>query len=298
MHRHTRLNLGLLSLLLLLAAVVFYTLQTRPEDRARLPALTDLAPQSITRIDIERGGEHLILTKGHDPASSSWQLIRPLRIEANALRIESVLALLRAPVHSRYDAREVDLHAFGLDTPGLRVHFDQHRIAFGIVNPVTGLRYLLYAGRVHTIEDTYSPLLNAGSVALTSLHLLPTDARITRLALLNQTIDRDAGGRWRSSLPLSADHIAGILEQWRHAQAFGVHRYLQRQSLGTVRIGLHNAATIEYRITDTEPWLILARPELDIEYHLDAEWFETLLKPQQSSSFPPPETGPAGPHRP
>jgi len=37
---------------------------------------------------------------------------------------------------------------------------------------------------------------------------------------------------------------------------------------------------ITYQITDTDPWLILARPEIGLEYHLDAEAYVTLIAPQ------------------
>jgi len=55
---------------------------------------------------------------------------------------------------------------------------------------------------------------------------------------------------------------------------------MQRKSLGDVFIYLKDQPIINYVITDTDPWLILARPELDLEYHLDIEAYKNLITPQ------------------
>jgi hypothetical protein len=55
---------------------------------------------------------------------------------------------------------------------------------------------------------------------------------------------------------------------------------MQRKSLGEVFIYLKDQPAISYVITDTDPWLILARPKLGLEYHLDIEAYNNLITPQ------------------
>ena len=77
------------------------------------------------------------------------------------------------------------------------------------------------------------------------------------------------------------DNINKTIDHWLHDQAFGVHEYLPRDTHGEVFVYLDNGQqqTISYIITDTDPWLILARPEIGLEYHLDIEAYELLISP-------------------
>ena len=99
--------------------------------------------------------------------------------------------------------------------------------------------------------------------------------------LINQTINKDTNDRWQSNIDISADSIAATLEDWNSLQAFGIHEYMQRNQLGEVLVYLEGKEKpISFQITDTDPWLILARPELGLEYHLDIEAYDKLIAPQ------------------
>ena len=114
-----------------------------------------------------------------------------------------------------------------------------------------------------------------------SLNLLPDNSSIEKLVLINQTISKDDSGRWQSNTDISADAITATLEQWKTLQAFGIHEYMQRDQLGEVFIYLQGSKeSLAFQITDTDPWLILARPELGLEYHLDIEAYDKLIAPQ------------------
>ncbi len=56
---------------------------------------------------------------------------------------------------------------------------------------------------------------------------------------------------------------------------------MTREVLGEVFVYIGNQQQpINYLITDTDPWLILARPEIGLEYHLDIEAYDNLITPQ------------------
>ena len=116
---------------------------------------------------------------------------------------------------------------------------------------------------------------------LVSLNLLPNNSRIEKLVLKNQTISKDEKGLWQSNIEITADNINKTIEHWQSIQAFGVHKYLKREELGEVFIYITgNQEPVTYVITDTDPWLILARPELELEYHLDVEAYKKLIEPR------------------
>jgi len=274
MSKNNILNLVLFIVVIALASVIFFSEQPETE----LDRLSLLDASDISSISIQHNSKSTTIEK---QADGHWQITRPVNIAANDFRINSLLELLSAPVHSSYSSNEITLGNIGLEQPETTIKFDELSIAFGTVNPATELRYLRLGDTIHTIEDVYYPLLSSHFGTLVSLNLLPQNSRTEKLILLNQTISRDDAGLWQSNIGLSADRINETIEHWQQDQAFGVHSYLEREQLGEVFIYLQGREQpTSFVITDTDPWLILARPELDLEYHLDIEAYDKLVFPQ------------------
>jgi len=281
MFKHKILNLLLLVILLSLATTIYFS----EETDNRLPLLTDADPGSITTINIQHNDSSTSINR---QADDHWQITQPINIAANNFRISSILKLLNAPVHNRYTLDEVDLDKIGLKNPKTTVRLDAYSIAFGMTNPATNLRFVRLGDAVYTIEDVYFPLLTSFFGTLVSLNLLPPDSQIEKLILLNQTIARDDQGRWQSNIDITADNMVNTIQRWQSQQAFGIHQYMQRKPLGEAFIYLKGKEQpIDFVVTDTDPWLIIARPELGLEYHLDIENYKPLLSPTGSGEAPP-----------
>ena len=274
MLKNNILNLVLFIVVISLASVIYFSEQESTE----LKKLSSIKVADITAITIQHKQHKTSLIKQQDGA---WQIKEPVKIAANDFRINSVLKLLNAPVHNQYSVNEIDLANIGLDRPETAIIFNEQNISFGIINPATNLRYVRLGDFVYTIEDVYYPLLSSNFGTLVSLNLLPAASHIEKLILINQTISRNEKGRWQSNIDISTDNINKTIDHWLQNQAFGVHEYMQREQLGEVFIYLENQQQpISYLITDTDPWLILARPELGLEYHLDIEAYDNLITPQ------------------
>ena len=274
MYKNNILNLVLFLVVISLASIIYFSEEVNTE----LDRLTALDVADISSISIQHNSNTTAITK---QADGHWQITRPVNIAANDFRINSVLELVSAPVHSRYPVNEINLANIGLDNPVTTIKFDELSIAFGIVNPATELRYLRLGDFIYTIEDAYYPLLSSHFGTLVSLNLLAKNSRIVKLILVNQTISRDDKGLWQSNIDISADRINETIEHWQENQAFGVHSYIEREPLGEVFIYLDNLQQpVSFIITDTEPWLIITRPELGLEYHLDIEAYDKLIVPQ------------------
>ena len=280
MFRHKLLNLLLFVILLSLATTIYFSEDT---DN-RLPLLTDVDPGSISSISIQHNDRRTHISR---QADDHWQITQPINIAANNFRISSILKLLNAPVHNRYALDEIDLDKIGLKEPQTTVQLDAYNIAFGKTNPATNLRFVRLDDAVYTIEDVYYPLLTSFFGTLVSLNLLPPGSEIEKLILLNQTIARDDQGRWQSNIDITADNMVNTIQRWQTQQAFGIHQYMQRKPLGEVFIYLQGREQpIDFVVTDTDPWLIIARPELGLEYHLDIENYKPLLSPDGSDEAP------------
>lgn len=271
------LNLVLLVIVIVLASVIYLS----EEKSTALNRLTNLDLNDISSINIHHNKSNTIIVR-HE--QNQWQITQPINIAANNFRINSLLNLLSAPVHKQYLLTEIDTKTIGLDEPQTSVQFNKLTIDFGITNPATNLRYLKLNNYVYTIEDVFYPLISSHFGTLVSLNLLPANSQIEKLVLPELTIARDEHGLWRSNIEISADNIVKTIQHWQQDQAFGVHKYMQRKKLGEVLIYLENSETpITYIITDMEPWLILARPEAGLEYHLDKEAYNNLVNPAETN---------------
>lgn len=292
MNKKHLLNIFLLIIVAALATVIF---NSDEKSSHELPRLSDTDISSIDDIVIRHNGNTTIIRRND---TGNWFVKQPIEIAANDFRISSILKLLNAPVHNRYPLAQIGMEKFlgeksttATDpdtgkkmTIGTSIRFNDQTVTFGITNPATSLRFVLLDDTVYTIEDFYAPLISSHFGTLVSLNLLPDDSHIKKLFLLNQTIDRDEKGRWRSSIDMDADTVSSALDAWSHAQAFGIHAYMQRTTDDTKtadRISIQlNEETIDFIVSDTDPWVILARPEIDLEYHLDKEAYDRLLSPQ------------------
>ena len=267
------LNLVLFVIVISLAFVIYYS----EEEDTRLQTLSDIDLNQVSSIRIHHNTNSTSLIKNE---KGRWWITQPVSIAANDFRIDSILNLLNAPIHTQYPLSEVDIDSIGLTDATTTVEIDDSLIYFGIINPATNLRYIRLNQMVYTIEDVYYPLISANFGALVSLNLLAANDIIEKLVLPNQTIDKDDSGRWQSNVAISADNIVRTIEHWQSKQAFGVHEYLQRDALGEVSIYIKDQAQpVNYIISDTDPWLILARPDIGLEYHLNIEAYEQLISP-------------------
>ena len=268
------LNLVLFIVVISLAFVIYYS----EEESIQLDRLTNFDVNDINSINIQHNKDKVTLIRND---SKQWHITQPVFVAANDFRISSLLKLINAPVHKQYSIDKINLTDTGLSNPTTKISFDDQFITFGTSNPATSLRYVRLNDTVFTIEDVYHPLISSHFGTLVSLNLLPNNSRIEKLVLKNQTISKDEKGLWQSNIEITADNINKTIEHWQSIQAFGVHKYLKREELGEVFIYITgNQEPVTYVITDTDPWLILARPELELEYHLDVEAYKKMIEPR------------------
>jgi len=271
------LNIGLLLLVLALALLAYYQPGLAPQAPVKL---TSLGAQHVTRLRIEQPGQApLVLEK----QAGKWNITGPVRVEANTLRVETVLRLAETESLARFPAR--DLQRFKLDKPLLRVWLNDISIAFGDSAPLGQQRYLLLGGTVHLIADYVYYYLSGGLPLFASNTLLSQGAQLQSLELPGFSLAR-VDGRWRldPSREVSMDDINQFLDAWRVAQALQVTRYQNQAAQDKVHVRLQDGA-IEFLILAREPELILARPDAGLQYHLGSGAAQRLLQWPQADEI-------------
>ena len=244
------------------------------DEEAETPAiqLTDIDPAGITEIAITRRdrGEILFRKEG-----GAWLMTSPLAHRANVFRMNALLKLPGTRSYARFSAVEAELARFRLEAPEVIVSFNDTPIMFGDTNPLSGQRYVLAGDTVHLINDSFYLQLMAPAASFLDTRLLPESAEITALSLPGYEISKP-GGTWTIEPPegISADQITAIINAWRDAEAITLREYEAAEDHGTIRIELAGGDTIRYLMTGAPPGLILANPDLGLQYHLsdyDAE---------------------------
>lgn len=268
----SRLLLNIL-MLLIFSALIFFTLFFTADDNTG-QALTSLKPDDINEIFIPREKGNIELQK----INGTWQMLSPYPMPAHDFRIQHLLKLTQLNSNKVYAADQLELDTFKLKTPRVRIRFNQTWIDFGSTNPVTEQRYIKSGNTVILADDDSYALINSQPSSFVNLSLLPEDSKIQSIKLPQQQLQLK-DNRWQltPALEISADDIQRFLQDWQSAQAFGVHAYLKRKQLGYIVIQLKDKS-ISFEISDKSPWLILARPELGIEYHLNDNMVSKLLQ--------------------
>jgi len=230
--------------------------------------LSSLKIEEITEIRIPRKQDKDIVFHKSDEAI--WFMLKPYSVKAHQFRINTLLGLTQTPIQKSYNTDSLNLSDYALDQPRARIIFNATEISFGKINPVNNKRYLLAENKISLLDDQIYPLVSAQASSFIDLALLPDNFKITKIETPTITVELRSNNVWNASdkSKLNADQIQAFLQHWKSAQAFAIHAYLSRKNLGKIKIS-SPSKTITFEITDDDPWLILASPELNIEYHLD-----------------------------
>ena len=268
----SRLLLNIL-MLTVFSALIVIALFFTPDTNIEQP-LTSLNPTAINTIFIPRKNGDISLQKNN----GQWKMLSPYQIPAHDFRIHHLFKLTQLKSNKIYKADQLDLKKFGLSPPRTRIRFNQTWFDFGKTNPITQQRYIKSGHNIILANDDTYALINSQPSSFVNLSLLPKGISLQSIKLPHTTLQLK-NTRWETTpkQDISADEIQIFLQNWKHAQAFAVHAYLKRKQLGHIIIQSKNK-NINFEISDKSPWLILARPELGIEYHLSDNMLDKLLQ--------------------
>ena len=278
MQSRALLNLALF-LLVVLLAVYIYTSTRNQQASIGSNKLTQMPAEDVVHIVILHNQRRIEL----DRKKGKWQMHQPVEIDANGFRIDTLLTMLDTASHASYNAADLDMKKYGLDDAGTSISFNDLTIVFGIANPINNYRYVRIGNTVHLIDDHFYPLISSQTGTLIARELIAKNAVIEKLVLPEATLYRDENGLWHSSSGIGPDAISETLYHWKNSQAFGVHNYMQRDPQAEISVYLAGRnEPIQFYVTDTDPWLIIARPDIGIEYHFNLEFYDRLLRPGTS----------------
>jgi hypothetical protein len=278
MGKRVLLNVWLAVALLALVWVVW----KEPGHAPKPPVakLTAMSPAAANKIVITNHNGTIILIK----QAGAWQLAEPVKVAANGVRVDDLLELLQTNSLSQFPAAGHKLSEYGLAKPAVRLKLNDTEILFGGVTPVGQQRYVQLGDTIHMIADRYMFELTGNAAAWVSRNLVPPGAQIDALQLPDRKLSRNDKDEW-SEVPaqkgITSEILQGLVKEWHEAQAVRVAPYEKHASQGEVVITLAGQSQpLRFQIVARKPELVLARPEIGMQYYVASEQADRLLSVQ------------------
>lgn len=268
----------LINYVLILLIVVFtyignhYEVETGYQPGNRI---STLKPQDIEKISIQTADDSLQLSK----IDGSWQIEAPILWLANNIAVERIIGILNSETDSRLPSSEIDLSILGLQFPKAILKLNKTDFVFGDTNNIGERRYLLSNNTVYLIADRHLPFMTQGITGLIDRRLMPRSLPLQSLALNSIRLTKANLPSWSSENPAHSEkQIGEIIESWQTLEARHVQKYNTQQTPRQKFIAtLDNAGQIEFYLMAITPEIVIARPDLGLQYHFDAKHYYGLI---------------------
>ena len=269
----------LINFLLLVLIVIFTYLGNRygaktgyqPEN-----SITNLKPENIQTVAIQTADNNLTLTR----KGSQWYFEKPFRWPANSITLERLISIVNNETESKLAAAETDLGPLGLQFPGAIMTLNNTRILFGATNNIGKRRYIMVGSSVFLLPDLHLHFINQGIGGLIDRRLLPRSIPINLLKLAGLSLVKNEDGEWHSNTPgnVEADRLNQLINNWQTLDAGSIKIYNKNEiPLQKIIAGLEDGSQIEFYLMSIKPELVIARPDLGLQYHFGEKQYYDFL---------------------
>ena len=273
----------LINYLLIILIIIFtwignkYPLQ---QDQQLNPdTITQLKPQDIDSLRIETADQTIQLQK----QGGRWQITEPLSWLANNIAAERLSTLANTAFSSSLEKDQIDLSTLGLRIPKAVVTLNHGKVnalssAVVDVNRIGNRRYLLVEPMIYLVDDIHYAFINQGVGGLVDKRLIPPALQLQSLQFPRFQLFREQDG-WNASQPdKTAAQITQLVDNWQQTEARNIQAYDKTLTpLSKIRVNLVDATDLEFYLLSIKPEIIIARPDLNLQYHFPEQSYYDLL---------------------
>lgn len=237
--------------------------------------ITSLKLQDINRISIQTADDNINLTR----ANGQWQIVSPIQWLANNITIERIIGIASSETDSKLSANDIDLSTIGLQFPKAILSLNDTRIHFGATNQIGERRYLLVHSTVFLLPDRHLPFINGGINGLIDQRLLPRALDLNSLKIGLLEITQTSNGGWQDGDNTSSpDQLNTLIGNWQTLRASRIRGFKKKAApLQKITAGLDNGNEVEFFLMSIKPEIIIARPDLGLQYHFKKDLYYDLL---------------------
>ncbi len=271
----------LINYLLIVLIIIFTWIGVKNpirEDQLINPnTITQLKPQQIDSIRVETADQTIQLQK----QDARWHITQPLAWLADNVAAERLTTLASSEFSSSLEKDQVDLSTLGLRIPRAVVTLNQKSIYFGDVNRIGNRRYLLVDPMVYLVQDIHYGFISQGVAGLLDKRLLPPALELLSLNFPGFELQRQQAGWSAEPGDYPQKVIERLVRNWRQTQASTI-RPLDKTltPLNKIRAKLQDGGELEFYLQSIKPEIIIARPDLNLQYHFPERLYYELLSLQ------------------
>ncbi|MBT3205982.1 MAG: DUF4340 domain-containing protein [Gammaproteobacteria bacterium] len=236
-------------------------------------AITTLKPGNITDIKIETADEILVLKK----QGTSWNIESPINWFANNIAAERIASLAAVEPQSKLPKDQIDVSTLGLRIPKAVVTLNNKSIYFGDTNRIGNRRYLMVDPNVYLASDIHYIFISQGLSGLIDNRLLPSRLELTELKFPAFTLHKSESTWSTNAENKPSQNVTQLINNWHQKQATIKPYDRTLNPLNKIKASLQSGSDIEFFVLSIKPEIIIARPDLNIQYHFpDHQYYELL----------------------
>ncbi|MDE2235185.1 MAG: DUF4340 domain-containing protein [Gammaproteobacteria bacterium] len=246
----------------------------KPKPAAKL---TTLKAADITQIKIQRGSAaaaQLVRTP------EGWEMRAPLKLRADQTMVKTLLDSLQEEVLGSFSAAQPNLAQYGLKPASAKLWLNNTELEFGGTEPIHNHRYVKIGNTIYLTGSLLYFRVNHTPLWWASKRLLPQHAHIIGLQLPDASLTLK-GVKWQLSPAnpdISSDAIQSLIGNWENAQAISTNTIGKGKPEGEVAVELAGVRQpLRFAILKDPDFLVLARPDLGLEYQLESGQRGSLL---------------------
>ncbi len=268
----------IINYVLIILIIVFTYIGNRYDVKTGFQAektLSPLRPAEVESMEIQTADESIALRR----LGQAWSLEAPIKWPANQINVARLLEIVDTPIESSLPADEIDLSTLGLEFPRARLRLNQQSILFGETNNIGQRRYVMIDSTVYLLPDNHLPFISQGLAGLIDRRLLPRSLALRSLNLPDFELTRDGNDGWQADDDrLDEERLAELVADWQGLEAARVQPYragaTPREKI-TAR--LEDQRELEFFLMSIEPEIVIANPELGLQYHFGDEFYYRLI---------------------
>jgi hypothetical protein len=176
---------------------------------------------------------------------------------------------------------EVELARFELTDPVIAIKFNDYIFQLGNTDAIDQRRYVLFNNMINLVDDSLYQQLTTNAAFFADPKILPVNFDISAIDFPENRLELvDDQWQMHSLMDIHPDQLKRIIFNWNNASAISVAKYAAPEIAASIIVSSARGDNITFEIVSTEPYLILGRKDLGIQYHLGSDEGENLLLPK------------------
>jgi hypothetical protein len=271
----------LINYLLIALIGIFIYAGNRYQATSGLPpvnSISSLKPQDIHTVIIETPNDRQQVVLRN--AGNQWLFEKPVQWPADNTTVERLISIVQSESDSRLPAGEIELATLGLDSPQVSLILNDTRIEFGTTNNIGQRRYVKIAATVYLLPDLHLHFITQGLIGLIDRRLLPRSVSLKSLKLADLILSKSSNDTWQGEAvgETEKERINMLGNNWQTLNAGRVKKYDNSRLPEQIIIArLEDGSEIDFFLMAIKPEIVIARPDLDLQYHFSEKHYYDLL---------------------